>query len=60
MKIKEKIKEKMIELFASDYGPLMRSDDCLGQVTPGGYVVSACNNTVAYRRDKLLILCDDF
>ena len=26
-----KIKEKMIELFASDYGPLMRSDDCLGQ-----------------------------
>ena len=32
MKIKEKIKEKMIELFASDYGPLMRNDDCLGQV----------------------------
>ena len=27
-----KIKEKMIELFASDYGPSMQSDDCLVQV----------------------------
>ena len=27
-----KLKEKMIELFASDYGPLMQSDDCLVQV----------------------------
>ena len=41
-----KIKEKMIVLFASDYGPLMRSDDCLVLVV-----------RVTQDRSELLSLC---